>query len=206
MAGIERGLLPQTALSRRSRIAARRNGATVAPRIRKDSPMSLSLYQASVPVYEKLLNALSGVLDKAAAHAKETKYEPAALLGAHLFPDMWPFAKQVQAVASHARRGTARLAGLPIPNVNESAASFDDLKGQIAETLAFLKSVDAAAVDAGEEREISFPVGPTTLNMKGTEYLLNFTLPNFYFHLTTAYDILRKNGVPLGKRDFLGWK
>ncbi len=168
--------------------------------------MPLSLYQASVPVYEKLLNALADMLDKAAAHAKEAKYEPAALLNAHLFPDMWPLAKQVQQVASHARRGTARLAGLPIPNVSEASASFDDLKGQIAETLAFLKSVDPAAVDAGEERDISFPVGTGTLNLKGTEYLLNFTLPNFYFHLTTAYNILRKNGVPLGKRDFLGWK
>lgn len=166
--------------------------------------MPLSLYQASVPVYVRLLNALTAILDKAAAHAKAGKYEPEALLTAHLFPDMWPLAKQVQAVASHARRGTARLAGLPIPTVDESGTSFDDLKGQIAETLAFLKSVDPAAVDAGEQREISFPIGTGQLTMTGTQYLQTFTLPNFYFHLTSAYNILRKNGVPLTKMDFLG--
>jgi hypothetical protein len=167
--------------------------------------MPLSLYRASVPVYEKLLKSLSAILDKAAAHAKDNKYEAAVLLSAHLFPDMWPLAKQVQAAGSHARRGTARLAGMPIPNVNEASATFDDLKGQIAETLAFLKTVDPAAVDAGAEREITFPIGTGTLNMKGTEYLQDFTLPNFYFHLTTAYNILRHNGVPLGKPNFLGW-
>jgi hypothetical protein len=166
--------------------------------------MPLSLYQASVPVYVKLLNALSAILDKAAAHAKEAKYEPAALLTAYLFPDMWPLAKQVQMAASFARRGTARLAGLPIPTVNESSASFDDLKAQIAETVAFLQSIDPAAIDAGETRQISFPIGESQLTMKGTEFLQNFTLPNFYFHLTTAYDILRHNGVPLTKQDFLG--
>jgi hypothetical protein len=117
---------------------------------------------------------------------------------------MWPLARQVQAVASHARRGTARLAGLPIPTVSEVSASFDDLKGQIAETLTFLKSVDPAAVDAGEGREINFPIGDGKLTMKGTDYLQTFTLPNFYFHLTTAYNILRGNGVPLKKQDFLG--
>lgn len=166
--------------------------------------MPLSLYQASVPVYMKLLKGLSVILDKAAAHAKGAKYEPAALLTARLFPDMWPLARQVQAVASHARRGTARLAGLPIPTVSEVSASFDDLKGQIAETLTFLKSVDPAAVDAGEGREINFPIGDGKLTMKGTDYLQTHTLPNFYFHLTTAYNILRCNGVPLKKQDFLG--
>jgi hypothetical protein len=166
--------------------------------------MPLSLYQASVPIYLKVLNGLSAMLDRAAEHAKANKYEPEALLNARLFPDMWSFAQQVQAVASHARRGTARLAGLPIPTVNETRGSFDDLKRQIAESIAFLKSVDPAAVDAGEGREINFPIGDGKLTMKGTDYLQTFTLPNFYFHLTTAYNILRCNGVPLTKQDFLG--
>jgi hypothetical protein len=166
--------------------------------------MPLSLYQASVPVYVKLLHALSAILDKAEAHAKENKYEPEALLTARLFPDMWPLAVQVQEAGSIVRRGTARLAGVPFPSLSEARASFADLKAQIAATVEFLQSVDRAAIDAGAEREITFPMGGDKRTMTGTQYWLDFTLPNFYFHVTTAYDILRKNGVPLSKMDFLG--
>jgi uncharacterized protein len=166
--------------------------------------MPLSLYQASVPVYLRLLAGLAAMIDKAEAHAKANKYDVARLLNAHLYPDMWTFAEQVQAVASHARRGTARLAGLDIPKIDEAGKGAGDLKRQIAETVAFLKSVDPAAVEAGAEREITFPVGNDKRTWPGAQYWLYLTLPNFYFHLTTAYDILRTNGVPVTKPDFLG--
>jgi hypothetical protein len=117
---------------------------------------------------------------------------------------MWPLRRQVQAATNHAFRGTARLAGLPIPNITEASASFDDLKGRIAETIAFVKGADPAAVDAGDDRQITFPVGNEQRTMIGRQYFLTFTLPNFYFHLTTAYNILRHNGAPLVKNDFTG--
>ncbi|SDB39141.1 DUF1993 domain-containing protein [Bauldia litoralis] len=166
--------------------------------------MTLSLHQASVTVYLRLLNQLSATLDKAAAHAEAGKIEPSALLDARLFPDMWPFSRQVQAATNHAFRGVARLAGLPIPEITDAAASFDDLKQRVAETLAFIESADPAAVDAGADREITFPLGSRQATLSGTDYFLHFSLPNFYFHLTTAYNILRTNGVPLVKDDFVG--
>lgn len=145
--------------------------------------MPLSLYQASVPVYVKLLHALSAILDKAETHAKENKYEPEALLTARLFPDMWPLAVQVQEAESIVRRGTARLAGVPFPTLSEARASFADLKAQIAATVEFLQSVDRAAIEAGAERQITFPAGGNDKRtMTGTQYWLDFTLPNFYFH------------------------
>ncbi len=166
--------------------------------------MSLSIYDVSVPVYVKLLGGLKIQLDKAAAYAKAGGFEEAALLDARLFPDMWPLKRQVQAATNHAFRGTARLAGLPIPQITEAAASFADLHGRIDETIAFIKGVDRAAVEAGETREITFPMGGEQATMTGLQYFQNFTLPNFYFHLTTAYNLLRHNGVPVEKTDFTG--
>ena len=153
--------------------------------------MSLSIYEASVPAYVKLLGALTGQLDKAAAYAKAGGFEEAALLDARLFPDMWPLKRQVQAATNHAFRGTARLAGLPIPQITEAAGSFADLHSRIDETVAFITGVDRAAGD--DQR-----------TMTGQAYFVGFTLPNFYFHLATAYDILRHNGVPMSKIDFTG--
>jgi uncharacterized protein len=166
--------------------------------------MSLSIYEVSVPVYVKLLGGLKGQLDKAAAYAKAGGFEEAALLDARLFPDMWPLKRQVQAATNHAFRGTARLAGLPIPEITEAAATFADLHGRIDETVQFITGVDRAAVEAGETREITFPMGGGQATMTGFEYFRGFTLPNFYFHLTTAYNILRHNGVPVAKTDFTG--
>ena len=166
--------------------------------------MSLSIYDVSVPIYVKLLGGLKNQLDKAAAHAKAAGFEEAALLDARLFPDMWPLKRQVQAATNHAFRGTARLAGLPIPQITEASASFADLHGRIDETIAFITGVDRAAVEAGETREITFPMGGEQATMTGLRYFQNFTLPNFYFHLTTAYNLLRHNGVPVEKTDFTG--
>lgn len=166
--------------------------------------MALSIYDLSVPVYVKLLGGLKVQLDKGAAAAKAGGYEEAALLDARLFPDMWPLKRQVQAATNHAFRGTARLAGLPIPQITEAASSFTDLHGRIDETLAFIKGADRAAVEAGETREITFPMGDAQRTMTGLQYFQSFTLPNFYFHLTTAYNILRHNGVALAKTDFTG--
>ena len=166
--------------------------------------MSLSLHEASVPVYVRLLAVLDQTIDKAVAHAAVARFAPEVLLGARLFPDMWSFAEQVKAATNHAFRGTARLAGLPIPAIPEAIGTVDELKARIAATLAFIEGVDVALVDAGGTREIVFPLGGTQVTMTGKQYFLTFTLPNFYFHLTTAYDILRHNGVPLGKPDFVG--
>jgi len=166
--------------------------------------MSLSIYEISVPVYVKLLGGLKTQLDKAAASAKAGGFEEAALLDARLFPDMWPLKRQVQATTNHAFRGTARLAGLPIPQITEAAGSFADLQGRIDETIAFIKGVDRATIEAGETREITFPMGNEQRAMTGLQYFQSFTLPNFYFHLTTAYNIIRHNGVPVQKTDFTG--
>ncbi|MCB1487209.1 MAG: DUF1993 domain-containing protein [Bauldia sp.] len=166
--------------------------------------MTLPLSRASVTVYTRLLPLLATTIDKAAEHAGAGSIDPAALLDARLFPDMWPFKRQVQAATNHAFRGVARLAGLPIPEITEAAASFADLRQRVTETLAFIESVDPAAVDAGATREITFPMGSRQATLSGTDYFFNFSLPNFYFHLTTAYDILRTNGVPLVKDDFVG--
>ncbi|MCB1496035.1 MAG: DUF1993 domain-containing protein [Bauldia sp.] len=166
--------------------------------------MTLSLHRASVGVYARLLPRLIETVDKAGEHAVARSIDPDALLDARLFPDMWPFKRQVQAATNHAFRGVARLAGLPIPEITDAAGSFADLRQRVAETLAFVESVDPAAVEAGATREITFPMGGRQATLSGTDYFLNFSLPNFYFHLTTAYDILRTNGVPLVKDDFVG--
>ena len=166
--------------------------------------MTFSIYQASVPVYTRRLEALSAILDKAAAYASQRKIDPAALIQARLYPDMLPLARQVQIACSHAVRGAARLSGAEPASVEDKETSFDDLKARVAKTLAFLKDVDAKKMDGMEDREITYPVGDRKMTLKAGEYLLHFSMPNFYFHLTTAYDILRNNGLEIGKADFMG--
>ena len=166
--------------------------------------MTFSIYQASVPVYTRRLEALSAILDKAAVYAAQRKIAPAALIQARLYPDMLPLGRQVQIACSHAVRGAARLSGAEPASVEDKETSFDDLKARIAKTLAFLKSVDAKKMDGMEDREITYPVGDRKMTLKAGEYLLHFSMPNFYFHLTTAYDILRNNGLEIGKADFMG--
>jgi hypothetical protein len=166
--------------------------------------MSLSLYQSSVPVFERSLNAFSAILDKAAAHATACKFDPAIYVTMRLRPDMLAFPRQAQIFCDHAKNGSARLAGVEAPRFEDNEASLDELKARIKKTLDVLAGLDPKAIDAGAEREIVFPAGPNKVKMIGANYLLHYALPNFYFHLTTAYDILRYAGVPVGKRDFLG--
>jgi hypothetical protein len=160
--------------------------------------------QASLPVFEIGLNALSGVLDKAAAHIAAKKIEPAVLLGWRLAPDMFALSRQVQVACDQAKNGTARLAGVEPPKFEDNETTLDQLKERIAKTVAFLKTLDAKAIDASSDREITFPLGPNKGQMKGGDYLNHFMLPNFYFHLTAAYACARACGVDVGKRDFLG--
>jgi uncharacterized protein len=167
--------------------------------------MSLSLYEASVPGFERSLTAFLGVLDKAEAHAKARKFDAANYLAVRLAPDMWPLTRQIQAFCDHAKNASFRLAGLQPPRIDDKGTTIDELRARIQATLAHLKTIEAKSVDAGADRDVVFPVGPSAkMKMQGANYLLHFALPNFYFHLTTAYDILRAGGVEIGKRDFLG--
>jgi hypothetical protein len=163
------------------------------------------MYNASIPAFEIGLNALSAILDKAEAHAEAKRIDLAALLSARLFPDMFPFTRQVQSACDQAKNGGARLAGVDPPRYEDNEKTIAELKARIAKTIDYIKTLDAGKIDASAEREIAFPLGPNTKgHMKGADYLNHFALPNFHFHLATAYDILRHNGVEIGKRDFLG--
>ena len=166
--------------------------------------MTLSMYQASVPVFIQGLTGLGGVIDKAAAHAAERNIDPAALLQARLYPDMFPFARQVQIATDFAKGGAARLAGVEFPAYEDSETSFEELKARVDKTIAFLRTLDAAQIDGSEERDISLVRRGETSIVKGQAYLLEQAMPNFYFHITTAYAIQRHNGVEVGKRVFLG--
>jgi hypothetical protein len=151
-----------------------------------------------------MLGALSNILDKAAAQAKERGVDPATLIEARLAPDMFAFARQVQIATDHAKGATARLAGREVPSYADDEASFEALKARIGKTLAFIESVPPAALDGSETRDVVLKVGGREMRFDGRTYLLHFALPNFYFHVTTAYDILRMNGIEIGKRDFMG--
>jgi hypothetical protein len=154
---------------------------------------------------ELTLTGLSGVLDKAQAFATAKKIEPSVLLNARLAPDMFALTRQVQAASDLAKNGGARLAGMEPPRYEDTETTIEELKARLAKTVAFLKSLDAQAIDASADREISFPLGPTNKGqMKGEDYLNHFVLPNVYFHATAAYAILRHNGVDVGKMDYLG--
>jgi hypothetical protein len=167
--------------------------------------MTFSLSAASLPVLEIGLTSLSAVLDKGAAFAAAKKIEPAVLLNTRLAPDMFPLVRQVQVTADQAKNGTARLAGVEPPRYEDNETTIDELKTRLANTVAFMKTLDRQAIDAAGDREITFPLGPTNKgHMKGNDYLNHFVLPNFYFHRTAAYAILRHCGVEIGKRDFLG--
>jgi hypothetical protein len=166
--------------------------------------MSTLLYQATVPVFEQTLTALDAILDKAVAYASAHKIDPAVLLASRLRPDMLPFVRQTQIVCDGAKNMAARLAGAEAPKFEDNEASFEDIKARIKKTLDYIGGVKAEDIEAGENREIVFPLGPNKMKMKGADYIFHFALPNFYFHLTTAYGILRHNGVEIGKRDFLG--
>jgi hypothetical protein len=168
-------------------------------------PMAFSMSQASIPVFEVGLNVLSSLLDKAEAFASAKKIDPSVLLNWRLAPDMFPLTRQVQIATDQAKNGSARLAGTEPPRFEDKETTLDELKARLAKTLAFLKTLDRKAIDASTDREITFPLGPNDKgHMKGADYLCHFVVPNFHFHLTTAYDILRHCGVDLHKRDYIG--
>jgi hypothetical protein len=167
--------------------------------------MSLSMYTASVPVFRQVLGSLAAILEKAESHADLKKLEPQALLQARLFPDMFPLLRQVQVAADFAKGTVARLGGVEVPRYEDVEDDFAGLQARIAKTLAFIDSVPREAIEDGADREVTVGTGANQREFKsGQPYLLHYALPNFYFHATTAYAILRHNGVELGKKDFIG--
>ncbi len=166
--------------------------------------MTLSMYQASVPVLVHHLEILSQILDKGLANAESRKIDPSVFINARLAPDMFPLAKQVQIASDVSKGGAGRLSGAEIPSFEDKETTFPELKERIAKTIHFLKTIKPAQVDGSEAKEIKLKVGGRDLEFTGQNYLFQFVLPNLYFHVTAAYAILRHNGVPLGKRDYLG--
>lgn len=162
------------------------------------------MYDISVAVFSTRLKALANVLSAAEQNAVERKIDPQVFLTARLAPDMFALTRQVQIATDHAKGAPSRLAGREVPKYEDNEASFADLQARIAKTLDHLASFSAADLDGSEERTIELRLGGREVTMQGMQYLLNAAMPNFYFHVTTAYDILRHNGVPLGKQMFLG--
>ncbi len=166
--------------------------------------MSISMYQASVPPFLQMLTSLSAILDKAAVHAAARKIEPSVLLNTRLTPDMFPLVRQVQLAADFAKGAAGRLAGVELPKFPDEETSFAELTARIAKTVDFIETLKPAQIDGSEGREITIPIGGQPYKFTGQNYLTRFALPNFYFHHTTAYAILRQCGVEIGKRDYLG--
>ena len=167
--------------------------------------MAISMYEASVPQLIRAIRNLITILEKGAAYAAEKNIEPTVLLNSRLYPDMFPLVKQVQIVSDISRKGVARLAGAEAPALEDNEASFDELTARLQQSITYLETFSAEQIDNTEEKEILLPIGKEqTMTFKGWTYLSFFVLPNVYFHVTTAYDILRHNGVEVGKRDYLG--
>ena len=166
--------------------------------------MGCTLHAVSVPVFVRMLQNLSSLLDKAVADAQARHYEPAVLLSSRLAPDMFPLLRQVQLACDFAKGASARLAGVAVPAFADEEQTIDELKDRIARVVTFVESVSPADVDAGADRDITVKLRDRSLEMKGIDYLNRMAMPNFYFHATTAYAILRHNGVVIGKRDFVG--
>ena len=166
--------------------------------------MPISMYQASAPRFANTLNNLSAILDKAQAHAEAKKIDPAVLLASRLYPDMFPLVRQIQIASDSAKGPVARLAGVEVPKYEDTEETIPELKARIARTIDFVSSFKAAQIDGTEDKDIHLKLGSREVDWKGMQYLLGFALPNFYFHVVTAYDILRHNGVEIGKRDYIG--
>lgn len=166
--------------------------------------MQISMYQASVPRFMNMLGNLAAILEKAAAHAEAKKIDPAVLVNARLFPDMFPLARQVQIATDGAKGCAARLAGLEPPRYEDNEASLPELIARLRKTIDYLASFKPEQIDGSEERVVTMKFRDGTKTFVGLPYLLDYVLPNFYFHVTTAYAILRHNGVELGKQDYLG--
>ena len=166
--------------------------------------MSVSMYQASVPVFLRMLGNLAAVLEKGAAHAEAHKIDPAVFITDRLAPDMLPLARQVQIAGDSAVRGASRLAGIDFPSYPDNESTFAELLARLAKSRLFLETLTADQIDGSEERPVTVKLRTGDTTFAGQAFLLNFVLPNFYFHITTTYLILRHNGVDLGKADYLG--
>jgi hypothetical protein len=166
--------------------------------------MSITMSSASVPVFVRMLSNMSAWLDKADAHAAAKKFDPSVYLGTRLAPDMLNFTKQIQIACDTAKFCVARLAGIEAPKFDDAESSLAELRARIDATIAYLKSVPAAQIDGSEDKEITIPRRDGSMLMKGEAYLKHYALPNFFFHVTTAYALLRHNGVEVGKPDYLG--
>ena len=162
------------------------------------------MHRRSVAVFDRFLSALSVILDKASAHCEAKRIKPEVILAARLFPDMFPFARQVQLACDFAARGTARLAGAEPKGFPDTETSFAELKDRITAARGYMGSFQAADFANAEARDVHFKAGGRDMVLKGGEFLSFYTLPQFFFHVTTAYDILRASGVELGKRDYMG--
>ncbi len=166
--------------------------------------MSVSLYDVSIPIFTLSLTNLSAILDKAASYGEAKKVDPKVIPQARLIVDMLPLSAQIQIACDTAKGGAARLAGVEIPKHEDTEATLAELKARVTKTLDFIKTIKREQLQGAETREIVLQFPQTTLKFNGINYLTNFVLPNFFFHVTMAYALLRKNGVELGKRDFLG--
>ena len=166
--------------------------------------MTISMYQASVPVFIRTLNNLVGILEKGAKYAESKKIDPSVLVNSRLFPDMFPLSRQVQIASDIAKRGVAQLAGMEAPKFEDNETTFAELIDRIQKTISYLDTFKPEQVDGSEERTITLQMPNNTLSFQGMPFLLYFVLPNVYFHVTTSYDILRHCGVELGKLDYLG--
>ncbi|MDF5723527.1 MAG: DUF1993 domain-containing protein [Rhizonema sp. PD37] len=166
--------------------------------------MTISMYQASVPVFIRMLNNLVAILEKGAAHAETKKIDPTVLVNTRLAPDMFPLSKQVQIASDIAKRGAARLAEVEAPDFEDNETTLSELIQRIQKTVSYIETIKPEQIDGSEEKTVTLQVGDNTLSFQGMPFLLYFVLPNVFFHVTTAYDILRHCGVELGKRDFLG--
>jgi hypothetical protein len=166
--------------------------------------MTISMYQASVPRFANILGNLSNIMDKTQAHIDARKIADASLTGYRLFPDMLPLTSQVQIACDAAKGVVARLAGIDAPVFEDNEKTIADLKARIAKTIAFIQSVSPAQIDGTEDKAIVTKRGDKETHYKGMQFLLGHAIPNFYFHVTTTYNILRHNGVEIGKRDYLG--
>ena len=166
--------------------------------------MSLTMYEIAVPSMLRGFGVLSSYLDKAAAFAQEVRFPPTQLLEARLAPDMFTFAQQIQRASDKAKNGLARLAGVEAPSFTDEEVTFDDFKARIAKTVGFIESIDAAKFDGSESRPLELKLRAATGTFRGDRYLLSILLPDFYFHVTTAHDILRNQGVQIGKVDYFG--
>ena len=166
--------------------------------------MKISMYHAALPVMKRMLANLAAILQKAAAHAEARKIDPTVLITSRLYPDMFALARQVQIASDTAKGCAARLSGSEIPKYEDNEATFPELATRIEKTIAFLDTFKPEQIDGTEEKSITIKLRSGDLNFTGLSYVLNFALPNFYFHITTAYNILRHNGIEVGKNDFLG--